>query len=663
MWYNTRGNSSPEDSGMKKILFILNDCMRQFSYERTASLYRAVRDMDEPASLYIIRTDGHSAFAPEHNLGEYNIFGLPDYHEFDGIILDINSVFSAESDSYGEGVLQAVKAATDSGRPVVSMANEIDGFCYVGIDNYAAMRSVIEHLHRNQGLTDFWFAMGPSKNYEVQRRLDALTDYCRANGLSCDESRIHCDSFTVEGGVRAFVQLLARHGGRLPQAVICASDRIAVGVCHAAEQAGFAIPRDFMVTGFDNDEISAALTPSISSVDQMAWHIGAACVDALQRVWRGEPAPVRVHTPTRLVLRESTGHAADHSKPKKHVAETIGQTFVATDFGYRLNAMQYQLPGCQSIEEICLALLQCLAPMELRGLRMVLDSALFDNGRVIQIRNHSGHMQDIAEGLPIRGYPERMEVVFSWDASEGARFDRKRVGSELNTSMYDSVGENYLFAPLHFMEYTVGYLCIRNCIDLMAIQGVSPIINALTVALRNFFARRNLTYVNQVLSGISMKDDLTGLYNRLGYHDLAYPLFREVSESGGRLGILFIDMDRLKHLNDTYGHAIGDLAIRSVANAIRHSLPEKAVPVRYGGDEFLILAPAEDGIQVREWIDAITAALPAEAAILGVPGEFGISSGYLLTDPSGEKTLDEYVATADELMYREKQIKKIKRGE
>lgn len=386
-------------------------------------------------------------------------------------------------------------------------------------------------------------------------------------------------------------------------------------------------------------------------------------MEALQRIWSGEPAPFRVHTPTRLVLRESTGEAAGHSQPKKNVAETIGQTFVAKDFGYRLNAMQYQLPGCQSIEEICLALVQCLAPMDLKGLWMVLDSALFDNGRVIQIRDHSGHMRDIAEGLSVSGYPERMELVFSWSVSEGARFKPKRVSSRLNTSMYDGVGENYLFAPLHFMEYTVGYLCIRNCMDLMAIQGVSHIINALTVALRNFFARRNLTYVNQVLSGVSMKDGLTGLYNRLGYHDLAYALFREVCEYGGRLGILFIDMDRLKHINDTYGYANGDLAIRSVANAIRRNLPEKAVPVRYGGDEFLVIAPAEDGAQVSKWIEAIAAALPAEAAGLGAPGEFGISSGYLLTDPSGEKALDEYVSAADKLMYREKRTKRVRRGE
>lgn len=649
---------------MKKILFILNDCMRQYSYERTASLYRAVQAMEEPASLYIIRTDGHSAFAPEHNRGEYNILRLPDYGEFDGIVLDINSIFSAESGFYGEGMPHAVRAAAASGKPVVSMANEIDGFCYVGIDNYAAMRSIIEHLHAVQGLTDFWFAMGPADNYEVQIRLQALLDYCRENGLPCDEGRVYCHSFTVKGGVHAFEQLRASHGGKLPQAVICANDRIAVGICHAAEQAGFVIPRDFMVTGFDNDGISAELKPSITSVDQLGWNMGAACVDALRRIWRGGAMPERILTPTRLVLRETTGCAVtDQGQPKKQITEYMRQTFGAKDFSYRLSALQYQLPGCRSIEEICLALVQCLAPLNLKGLRIILDSALFDNGRMIQFRDHSGHMRDIAEGMLTTGYPDSLEIVFSWEASKGARFDRTRVSGTLDTSMYHSAGENYLFAPLHFMEYTVGYLCVWNCVDLIGIQGVSQIVNALTVALRNFFARRNLAYINQVLSGLSMKDGLTGLYNRLGYHDLAYPLFREVCEDGGRLGILFIDMDRLKYINDTYGHAQGDLAIRSAANAILRNLPPRAVPVRYGGDEFLILAPASDEAQVVQWIDAIAADLPAEAAALGAPGEFGISSGYLLTEPSGGKALDEYVTEADSLMYRDKRSKRRQRGD
>ena len=264
--------------------------------------------------------------------------------------------------------------------------------------------------------------------------------------------------------------------------------------------------------------------------------------------------------------------------------------------------------------------------------------------------------------MPTTGYSETMETVFSWNSETGAQFSHEKAGSTLCASLYSGIKENYLFAPLHFMEYTVGYLCIRNCIDLMAIHGVSAIVNALSVALQNYFARRSLSYVNLVLSGISMKDDLTGLYNRLGYNNLAYPLYRDVCSRHERLGILFIDMDRLKHINDTYGHALGDRAIQSVANAILHSIPEKAIPVRYGGDEFMILTPAKSEAQIVELLNALTSALPAEAKALDAPDMFGISSGYILTDPAQEKSLDEYVKEADARMYREKRARKRQRG-
>ena len=480
---------------MKKLLYILNDCMRRFSYERVAGLYRAIQRMDEPASLYIMRTDGHAAFAPEHNRGEYNIFQLPRYGDFDGILLDINSIYNSQASSFDEGALYAVKAAAASGRPVISIANDLEKFYYVGIDNYAAMRSVIEHLHRSLGAGDFWFAMGPADNFEVQQRTRALMDYCRERDLPWSDRRVYYESFTVQCGEHAFEALLSRNG-RLPQAIICANDRIALGVCHAAEAHGFAIPRDFMVTGFDNDDISPYLTPSLTSLDQLGWTMGDGCVDAMRRIWTGESIPRRIYTPTELVLRESTGHAAvNEADQRRLIAEYMNQNSIVSDFSYKLSAMQYQLPGCKSIEEICLTLVDCLSILLLKGLQLVLDATLFEPD---------------GASLTSFGYSDAMESVFTWEAGQTPRFDRKRV-TGLSTQ-HSKAGENYLFSPIHFMERTVGYLRIWDCIDLMRIHAVSTVVNTLTAALQNFFTKRNLAHMNRVLSGLSMKDDLTGLY-------------------------------------------------------------------------------------------------------------------------------------------------------
>lgn len=647
---------------MRKVLYIVNDCMRKFTYERITGLQRAIRASREPVNLYIVRSDGYSEFAPEHNRGEYNIFRLPDYGEYDGIFLDINSIFDGDSDSYTRGVQYAILAAAASGKPVISMANDIEGFHYVGIDNYAAMQSVIRYLHRELDRTDFWFAMGPSDNYENRERTRGLVDYCAENGLPHEADRFYAESFIIESGMHAFEELLRRHGGRPPQAILCANDHIALGVCHAAETAGFRIPRDFMVTGFDNIDVASYLSPSITSVDQQCWEMGEACMDAMRRIWAGETLPHRICIPTELVLRETTGHAAyDGRALRNQISEYIGQTASVTDFNYRLSAMQYQLPACRTIEEIGEALVRCLSVLNCKGVSLVLDSGLFEHERIIEFTDDIGHMRDAADGMSVDGYSDRMTRVFCWQAGKGACLDRQAAGEKLSSECCPGPGENHLFAPLHFMEHTVGYLCIWDCIDLMRVKGVSAVVNTLTMALRNFFARRNLSYVNQVLSGISMKDELTGLYNRLGYHELAYPLYHEVVGRGGRLAVVFVDMDRLKTINDTFGHATGDLAIRAAASSIRDCVPQSALPVRYGGDEFLVLTPARDERDVDRLIGRITDALAQRILEASIPDMFGLSFGYVLTDPEGTEPLDECVVRADARMYAEKKRKRAQR--
>ena len=647
---------------MKKVLYVLNDGMRKFTYERTAGLYRAIQRADEDINLFIVRGDGYTGFAPSHNRGEYNIFRLPDYSDFDGIFLDINYTSAYETDDFtGQGLRCAIDAAAASGKPVVSMANYIEGFHYVGIDNRAAMTSMIAHLHGVMGLTDFWFAMGPVNNYESRIRTQALVDYCDAHGIPCEPERFYAESYIMECGVHAFKHFIELHGGKLPQAVICANDQIAAGMCQAASAAGLRVPEDLMVTGFDNLDMSAYLSPSITTVDQLCWNMGDACLDTMLKIWRGEDVPEVIYTPTQLLLRESTGHPdPGQGDFKQHVTDLISCDSSTTEFSYKLSTLQYQLPGCGSIREMCMALTQCLSDVNCKGLNLVLDRELLEVGKMIEF-DAAGSPLDSAARLPAEGYSDSMELVFSWTAGKKARFNRHRVGPTLSADVPGGARENYLYAPIHFMEYTVGYLSIWNCIDLMHIKCVSAVVNTLTMALRAFFARRDLSYVNRMLSGISMKDDLTGLYNRLGYHNMGHALFHRVREEGGRLGILFIDMDKLKFINDTYGHATGDQAICCVSDAIQRSLPRGAVPVRFGGDEFLALVPADGPEAMTRIIEAIRDDIPAEAKHLGVDVVPGISAGYVLTDPDADQTLDEYVEAADNLMYMQKRARRAER--
>ncbi|MBQ9437703.1 MAG: diguanylate cyclase [Lachnospiraceae bacterium] len=654
---------------MKKILYILDDGKRSFTFERIAGFREAIRKSAEEINFYIFRSAGLAEYESIHNCGEYNIYRLPNFSDYDGIFLDINNFHSRSANLHGSrAATYVIRAAAASKKPVVTIAAQIADFYYVGIDNHAAMTSMIEHLHKNMGLKDFWFLMGPADNYENVVRTEALKEYCMANGLNHADWRFHAESYAISSGIHGFEHLWKQSDGKLPEAILCANDNIASGACQTAASYGVRIPKDVFVTGFDNMDIAAYSSPSITTVDQYRFDLGRYCINVMESIWRGEDTPKTTYTPTGIVLRESTGHTKPTEEMlEARVAEALRKDAYTENFSNRLCAAQYYLPGCKSIEEMCKALEPLIKEINCKSLHIVLDPAVYDYADQVNINNDNDHVSEKSAlfgngSLHIENYPREMELTYRWTEKTGSEFPHKRIQSLFPEFDFPESGQDILFTPLHFMEYTVGYLVIRDCVEILHTRNVAPIVNTLTMAMRGFFDGKKLEYFNQMLSGLSMKDNLTGLYNRLGYHRLATKLFNETTGDGKRLGVLFLDMDNMKYFNDTFGHSCGDDAICSISTSISKSIPKEAVAIRYGGDEFLILFPANTEEEITSLIEDISAHIPEEADARKMPDVPGVSSGFVLTEPTSSLTLNDYVEEADKLMYDQKLMKKAAGG-
>ena len=200
---------------MKKIALIMDGWKRWFTFAWPAGILQRIRQTGEEVSLYIFNSSGGWSCDEEYNTGEYNIYRLPDLREFDGIILDLNNI------GYPEVWEDVIRRAKESGVPVISIANEIEDFYYVGINNEKAMRMMIEHLYEKHGCKKYWFVMGPEDNYENVKRIAALRAYMDEKQLTYSESDFYCESFEYQCGVNGFEKLLETHDkGRLPQAII-----------------------------------------------------------------------------------------------------------------------------------------------------------------------------------------------------------------------------------------------------------------------------------------------------------------------------------------------------------------------------------------------------------------------------------------------------------
>ncbi len=171
------------------------------------------------------------------------------------------------------------------------------------------------------------------------------------------------------------------------------------------------------------------------------------------------------------------------------------------------------------------------------------------------------------------------------------------------------------------------------------------------LALSRALERRYLVKENKRLfeeiQRLAVTDSLTGLYNR---HKLQDSLETEVERAkrySRPLSIIMIDMDKLKALNDTFGHAAGDVALKLVAKSIQRSIRKVDLGTRFGGDEFIVLLPEAD----RE--EAAAVAKRIREAILGVEfesGKLSVSMGVVQWH-SGFETSKDFVHAADEAMY------------
>jgi diguanylate cyclase (GGDEF)-like protein len=155
------------------------------------------------------------------------------------------------------------------------------------------------------------------------------------------------------------------------------------------------------------------------------------------------------------------------------------------------------------------------------------------------------------------------------------------------------------------------------------------------------------------LRELALKDELTGLHNRRGFYALAENQCKVAFRSGRGMLLFFIDVDGLKEINDSLGHAEGDRALKRTAEILKKTFRDSDIVARLGGDEFAVLAIEASGHSEA----TITARLHryVQAANVGEPRcGISISVGVARFDHRNPVPITELMDQADKAMYEQK---------
>lgn len=181
----------------------------------------------------------------------------------------------------------------------------------------------------------------------------------------------------------------------------------------------------------------------------------------------------------------------------------------------------------------------------------------------------------------------------------------------------DVTTQSLLYTPLQIGGQITGVITVQSkkkqAYSLSDMDSLKILSSYIAVALKNATqaafikkAVKELEVLNEDLKNISIIDELTGLYNRRGFFENAERYYKQSKRLEYHFLLLFIDLDKLKHINDTFGHEEGDFAIISVSKILKRSFRDIDIISRLGGDEFIVLAinaVNDDYPIIRERVD------------------------------------------------------------
>jgi diguanylate cyclase (GGDEF)-like protein len=178
----------------------------------------------------------------------------------------------------------------------------------------------------------------------------------------------------------------------------------------------------------------------------------------------------------------------------------------------------------------------------------------------------------------------------------------------------------------------------------------------LSLFLLLYIARRISSMESQI-HALSLRDELTHLNNLRGFRLLAEQAMRMARRSHVPFSVLFIDLDRLKEINDSFGHTIGSNILSDTGKILMATFRESDVLGRIGGDEFAVAGQfSQAAITVA--VHRLREAVNQRNARAGQEPFLSLSLGHVTSEPDATETLDELLERADFAMYEEKRLKK-----
>lgn len=579
----------------------------------------------------------------DYGKGEFSILNIPRPDDYAGIIM--------ASDTYllpalKQNIIQMLQEQFTC--PVIDINHEPSAFPRVVLENNKPARDIVLHLNKEHHYKSICY-LGSSIEVDFNRiREEVFVEAMKELSLPLTDCIYSCD-YSKENIKWTLEQILKSEP--LPEAIVCYNDKIALSVITILKELNYQIPEQIAVTGFDTLEFGQMTAPTLTSVTFPIAEVGKAAVLQLTRLMHKEnvePVTTVMAVPS---FGTSCGCPLNHSVSSYFYARKLDKQIEELEQNLILDMhMSANLQGVDDLDkgmDLLAHFAQTLPDCKEFYL------CLYEDWNRI-----SSHIREIT--LTTEDKYNADTILLKLAVKDGKRlpectFTKRNI---LPDYIYDGKTPSYIYAPLFFGDRSFGYLALafENSKVGYSFFFISWLINVNSM-LKGLCDKKNLGLLVGRLEDIYTKDELTGLLNRQGFKIFSVPAFDKAIAEKIPVCAFMFDLDSLKQINDTFGHAEGNFAIQVLAHALENSVEEGDICSRQGGDEFQVLTFGYSQEKANQLMNNVNKYLSNYNKLHTKDYYIQASCGYCLKIPENPAELTEMFKEADLNMYTQKRNK------
>lgn len=573
--------------------------------------------------------------------GDYQLTDLINHIPFKGMIIFTETLKNPAL------LHRIVNSCNQKNIPVFSIDGELNGCYNMKFDHFSGFEAMVRHVIEHHGCRTVNMLAGIKDNDFSDERIAVYKKVLTDNNIPIEEERIGYGDFW-DLPARKAVREFLNSSLPLPEAIVCANDSMAIAACAEIAEAGYEVPKDIIVTGFDGIQSGQYHFPVLSTCQPDFEGASSFIINEIEKI----------------------GDSKD---------------FVPFPHPIPYVPLIQQSCGCQ--------------PTSFHNLNHIVSSLYANNGdsgwhniamnQLITTNINNSSVMELANILP--DYAKLWSDHFRFACIKACLLTSNVVANEITdmvTLLYAHSGKflppGNIFSLEDLIPYVgdiidddiliINILCSGNTVYGYNVEGFQDIderkmqrandfsfflsycISTILHNNRHKELTTELIKANLEVSMMALQDSMTGLYNRQGFFKELEPLLDMDYNHGKYLYIFSIDMNRLKYINDTFGHADGDFALTTLAHAISQSMGEIAICARFGGDEFIaaIISEEENAYSAETASQKLKTCIAANEEASKKPYPIQASIGMNCLPITHSMNLENMIAIADESMYEMK---------